>query len=238
MSKINFIHHFKVGVLHGSQSLVNQTCGGTLISNKYVVTSVYLCAEREDASKTFTVIGDTILGTEYEAFSLIVGVIEIIRHENYQAPFQANIALLKLEETVPLTEYPSIKPVCLPIQGEDFTGMEATATGWGSVFSSVSRRKYQSWLHEITVTVLDNCEDLGSTQICGETDAPCTGDQGGPLVVSDPQNNNGLTLIGIIDFNVGCNDPATFTKVSLYTNWILEKTVDSTTCLPPRHNNM
>ena len=203
-----------------------------------MVTSVYLCAEREDASKTFIVIGDTILGTEYEAFSLIVGVIEIIRHENYQAPFQANIALLKLEETVPLTEYPSIKPVCLPIQGEDFTGMEATATGWGSVFSSVSRRKYQSWLHEITVTVLDNCEDLGSTQICGETDAPCTGDQGGPLVVSDPQNNNGLTLIGIIDFNVGCNDPATFTKVSLYTNWILEKTVDSTTCLPPRHNNM
>ena len=135
----------QVGVLHGSRSLTNQTCGGTLISNKYVVTSVYLCAEREMASETFAVIGDTILGTQYEAFSMIVNVEEIIAHGNYQKPEPANnykpinnIALLKLEESVPLTQYPSIKPACLPLQGDDFTGFEATATGWGSVFSSIS----------------------------------------------------------------------------------------------------
>ena len=101
------------------------------------------------ASETFAVIGDTILGTQYEAFSMIVNVEEIIVHENYQKPSQANIALLKLEESVPLTQYPSIKPACLPLQGDDFTGFEATATGWGSVLSSISGRKYQSWLHKI-----------------------------------------------------------------------------------------
>ena len=228
----------QVGVLHGSRSLTNQTCGGTLISNKYVVTSAYLCAKRENASETFAVIGDTILGTQYEAFSMIVNVEKIIVHENYLKPSINNIALLKLEESVPLTQYPSIKPACLPAQGADFMGLEATATGWGSVLSSISGRKYQSWLQEITLKVLDDgeCEDLASSQICagGGRETPCSGDEGGPLVVSDPGNNNGLTLIGIIDYNIGCQYPATYTEVSQFSDWILEKTSDSSSCLPKK----
>ena len=203
-----------------------------------MVTSAYLCAKRENASETFAVIGDTILGTQYEAFSMIVNVEKIIVHENYLKPSINNIALLKLEESVPLTQYPSIKPACLPAQGADFMGLEATATGWGSVLSSISGRKYQSWLQEITLKVLDDgeCEDLASSQICagGGRETPCSGDEGGPLVVSDPGNNNGLTLIGIIDYNIGCQYPATYTEVSQFSDWIVEKTSDSSSCLPKK----
>ena len=60
----------------------------------------------------------------------------------------------------------------------------------------------------------------------------CYGDTGSPLIVSDPVNNNGLTLIGVTDKN-DCSSVLTFTKVSILRDWIDSVIINAATCPPP-----
>ena len=71
--------------------------------------------------------------------------------------------------------------------------------------------------------------------ICGKMNGnkpSCYGDTGGPLVVSDTTNNNVLTLVGVLDNN-DCDSIQTFTKISVYIDWIKSVIIDSDTCPPP-----
>ena len=72
--------------------------------------------------------------------------------------------------------------------------------------------------------------------ICGKMNGnkpSCYGDTGGPLVVNDPANNNGLTLAGVVENNDCDATIQTFTKVSMYIDWIKSVIQDSVTCPPP-----
>ena len=71
--------------------------------------------------------------------------------------------------------------------------------------------------------------------ICGKMNGnkpSCYGDTGGPLVVNDPANNNGLTLAGII-YKIDCDSAPIFIKVSQYIDWITSVIQHSETCPPP-----
>ena len=157
-------------------------------------------------------------------------VINKYLHPEYmnEFPFNMNnIAILEMAEPVALNQYGNIKPVCLPDQEADFsrfradfTETTATVTGWGYNVGGVSG--YNSWLQEVQVNVVadEECDPISPSEICAGSvnidEAPCLGDDGGPLVVSDPNvNNNGLTLAGIINFN-DCYSVETYTKVSLF----------------------
>ena len=81
------------------------------------------------------------------------------------------------------------------------------------------------------------CFSISPTEICAGSlnihEAPCVGDNGGPLAVRDPNvKNTVLTLAGIIDYN-DCYSVETYTKVSLFRDWIDEIIGDATTCPPP-----
>ena len=43
----------------------------------------------------------------------------------------------------------------------------------------------------------------------------------------------GLTITGILDLDSNCNSVQSYTKVSLFTDWIIEVISDATTCPPP-----
>ena len=135
-----------------------------------------------------------------------------------------DISILEMAEAVPLDKYSNIKPICLPDNSADFTDYVATTTGWA--YNGVNG--YNSWLHENYVTVSENGD---KTKLSGKiaNNSACYGDMGGPLVVSDPANNNGLTLAGVSDNN----DCKTFTKVSMYTDWITSVIDDSNLCPSP-----
>ena len=98
---------------------------------------------------------------------------------------------------------------------------------------------YNSWLHEAQLSVVseEECDPISPGEIyAGSTnidEAPCVGDNGGPLVVSDTNvNNNGLTLAGIIHNN-DCYSVETYTKVSMFRDWIDEVIGDAATCPSP-----
>ena len=222
-----------------------QFCGGSLISNQHVLTS----ASCVFADITYYVhLGDTILGNNNDIISGVIAVTNKYLHPEYvnESPFNMNnIAILEMAVPIPLDQYGNIKPVCLPDQGADFsrfradfTETTATLTGWGFNGRLLSS-KYNSWLHEAQVTVVaeEECYPISLSEICaGSTNlvgAPCVGDDGGPLVVSDSNvNNHGLTVAGIIHYN-DCYSIETYTKVSMFRDWINEILSDATTCPPP-----
>ena len=214
-------------------------CGGTLISDKHVITSAS-CASY--GVTYYVQLGDTILGNTMDVdYTKLTVVTQKFIHPGFDGSAN-NIAILEMSEPVALNQFPNIKLICLPNPGANFVESLATVKGWGQTNSNTNSQyiKFNSWLQEVQVTVFpdEECASIASSEICAGTlegsEAPCygEGDRGGPLVVSDPSNNYGLTLAGIIDKDV-CNVVETYTKVSVFTDWINQIIGDAATCSPP-----
>ena len=238
-------------------SYANQICSGTLISSKHVISTPNCFNTVEDTPFPFlynVILGDTILGTEYDVPSLTIEVSKISVHPDY-VPITTNaIAILELSEEVPLDKYPNIKPACLPTQDIDLSGSTATVSGWSNDNIDTNLPYLNSWLHEVNLTVtdcapwtdldIDSDIDIDITSsICAEEEGKYVcGDPGGPLVYHDPGNNYGLTLIGLTLFGSSSCDinsittpdvPGLFTRVSYYIEWVKSEITQATTCPPP-----
>lgn len=62
--------------------------------------------------------------------SVSKNVRRVIVHRQYDpATFENDLALLELDSPVAYDEH--IVPICMPKEGEDYTGRMATVTGWG-----------------------------------------------------------------------------------------------------------
>ena len=129
-----------------------------------------------------------------------------------------------MAEPVMLDKFPNIKPICLPQTDSELVDHEGTVTGWA--YSGVNG--YNSWLHQNNVKISEN-SDKTKLSANARNFSSCYGDTGAPLVVSDPANNNGLTLAGVSDDN-NCK---IFTKIFLYIEWINRVIADSTVCPSP-----
>ena len=216
------------------------------MGDKYVVTAAR-CTDGYDASDLWVRVGDTFLDEEFEAKSFTVAVASIKQHPDYDIP-QKDIAVLKLAEPVSLTEYPNIKPACLPEAGALFPG-EAIVSGWGKVAEGSHKT---SSLNEVGVTVFavsagGDCgnmiEYMTEGRICAGVveggKGTCTADTGGPLVAEDPARNNSMSLIGVVSNGVGCASPGyltLFAEVSHFIDWLNEEMHDLNTCPPPPEN--
>ena len=78
-------------------SPMNQGCGGTIVGDKYIVTAAH-CTDGATINDLFVRVGDTILGTEFEAEAFTYEVCEIIQHPGFSwSTFENDISILRSE---------------------------------------------------------------------------------------------------------------------------------------------
>ncbi|KAJ3656406.1 hypothetical protein Zmor_015486 [Zophobas morio] len=200
-------------------------CGGTLISNEWIVTAGH-CA---DGALQFTIrLGsNTLSGTDPNRVT--VATTQYFVHPEYNPmTLEHNIALIKLRMPVELTSY--IQPIALPTNDIPIYA-HLTAVGWGQINDATP--ELSDHLQYVSLITISNIEcanvygyQVSDDMVCAAgnyNEGTCLGDTGSPLIehIYNPQS---VRFAGVASFisGDGCDEPhpSGYTRVYLYLDWI------------------
>ena len=218
-------------------------CGGSIISNLFVLTAAH-CLLVTTAENVQVRVGDLNIDVSGESdHEKTFDVVEFITHDTYgkKQPRNNDIGLLKLNQTIYYNE--GVQPVCLDFLTEwMYLNKTLTAIGWGTTNVTHPRPNDQLLKIDLKLVKRSRCKNetdyssqpelLTNRMICAvsEFGDACQGDSGGPLVIYE---NGKWVQVGIVSWGVGCanpNYPGIYTKISPLLPWIYGKTSNSTYC--------
>ncbi|OCT59129.1 serine protease 27 isoform X1 [Xenopus laevis] len=214
-------------------------CGGTLISNLWVVSAAHCFPDPSTASSVTAFFGSHKID-QPDDNEVPIAVKSVYNNPDYHKEGDSgDISLIELVKEVTYTNY--ILPVCLPDSTVTFPrGLKCWVTGWGNIMSASSLPSPKT-LQEVAVPLIGATECDGYYQtptsagtstlrvhndmICagylnGGKDS-CQGDSGGPLVCS---TGHQWFLVGVVSFGEGCGEPyrpGVYTLLPVYSDWIV-----------------
>lgn len=218
------VHPFQVGLRFRASDYDVLFCGGTLISERFIVTTAS-CSDFADPLSVEVLVGSKRLNGSLNGSGRRVGVKRIVLHPSFRtnqsyARFDYNVAVWELETPVTGIPFASLAPTQPTLAGQSLR-----ATGW-ELTGLYPNFYYPEMLQQIDlpyVPIVDGkCmqqSDLTPRMICAggnKGQAVCGSDAGGPLTVD---RGSGFTeLVGIGSQVSGCGReegyPGIYTNVA------------------------
>ncbi|XP_066961492.1 trypsin-1-like [Macrobrachium rosenbergii] len=212
---------YQVSVQHKGIFGQIHVCGGSILSEMYILTSAN-CIESLPTKSIRVIAGMTSLAKDLDTKQEKTASIKVI-HENYSSVTRDNdIGLVKLEEGLILNDL--VQSIEIPTEGV-LDGSICIMTGWGATTATGDK---VDDLHKVKIPVVDSvlCRTfygesaISDGMVCAGKitggSGSCEGDKGGPLQCEG-------VLQGIYSWGKGCAEPASpgvYTKVIHYKEWI------------------
>lgn len=198
------------------------SCGGSILSDRLIVTAAHCVAEMTDMSQLQIRVGSNVVTSGGQ----LVGVQKTVYHEQYTAENGDNdIGLVYLRTPVQFNEF--VQPIGL-VNTEIADNTVVQVTGYGVLheMGPMAGQLQGTMLLKLSDSICGRVYPMTSRMFCAAAlgrDA-CQGDSGGPLVYDG-------RLYGIVSFGYGCarpEFPGVYTKVSAMSAWILQNTISAT----------